>query len=209
MSLYTSELHAKRVELLDEFVPAGAPVGMIVNPKMPDTDPQVQSDPHHPDRVRQRRRSGRERPRCEFRASGWQHHRVHQYGICQSNPRIVAKTIENFASPLIARKPLVLLCRGRADLASARSHRSSRPSPPRTKGYRSTLLPSLERALARRIRKASLATFMLQEVRKKGWKTLQCYRVHNPARSSTEKAHFCDAHHIFQVTVPLALLALD
>jgi ABC transporter substrate binding protein len=43
MSLYTSELHAKRVELLDEFVPAGAPVGMIVNPKMPDTDPQVQS----------------------------------------------------------------------------------------------------------------------------------------------------------------------
>ncbi len=43
MSLYTSELHAKRVELLDEFVPAGAPVGMIVNPKMPDTEPQVQS----------------------------------------------------------------------------------------------------------------------------------------------------------------------
>jgi putative ABC transport system substrate-binding protein len=43
MSLYTSELHAKRVELLDEFVPAGAPVGMIVNPKMPDTEPQVQN----------------------------------------------------------------------------------------------------------------------------------------------------------------------
>jgi putative ABC transport system substrate-binding protein len=43
MSLYTSELHAKRVELLDEFVPAGAPVGMIVNLKMPDTEPQVQS----------------------------------------------------------------------------------------------------------------------------------------------------------------------
>jgi putative tryptophan/tyrosine transport system substrate-binding protein len=43
MSLYTSELHAKRVELLDELVAASAPIGMIVNPKMPDTDPQVQS----------------------------------------------------------------------------------------------------------------------------------------------------------------------
>jgi ABC-type uncharacterized transport system substrate-binding protein len=43
MSLYTSELHAKRVELLDELVPAGAPIGMIINPKMPDTEPQVQS----------------------------------------------------------------------------------------------------------------------------------------------------------------------
>ena len=43
MSLYTSELHAKRVELLDEPVPAGAPIGMIINPKMPDTEPQVQS----------------------------------------------------------------------------------------------------------------------------------------------------------------------
>jgi putative tryptophan/tyrosine transport system substrate-binding protein len=43
MSVYTSELHAKRVELLDEFVRAGAPVGMIVNPKMLDTEPQVQS----------------------------------------------------------------------------------------------------------------------------------------------------------------------
>jgi putative ABC transport system substrate-binding protein len=43
MSLYTSELHAKRVELLDEFVPAAAPIGMIINPKMPDTEPQVQS----------------------------------------------------------------------------------------------------------------------------------------------------------------------
>ena len=43
MSLYTSELHAKRVELLDELVPAGAPIGMIINPKMPDTGPQVQS----------------------------------------------------------------------------------------------------------------------------------------------------------------------
>ena len=43
MSLYTSELHAKRVELLDELIPAGSPVGMIVNPKMPDTDQQVQN----------------------------------------------------------------------------------------------------------------------------------------------------------------------
>ena len=43
MSLYTSELHAKRVELLDELVPAAAPIGMIVNPKMPDTEPQVQN----------------------------------------------------------------------------------------------------------------------------------------------------------------------
>jgi putative ABC transport system substrate-binding protein len=43
MSLYTSELHAKRVELLDELVPAGTPIGMIINPKMPDTEPQVQS----------------------------------------------------------------------------------------------------------------------------------------------------------------------
>ena len=39
MSLYTSELHAKRVELLDEFVPGGAPVEMIVNPNMPHTEP--------------------------------------------------------------------------------------------------------------------------------------------------------------------------
>ena len=43
MSLYTSELQAKRVELLDELVPAAAPIGMIVNPKMPDTEPQVQN----------------------------------------------------------------------------------------------------------------------------------------------------------------------
>ena len=43
MSVYTSELHAKRVELLDELTPAGAPLGMIVNPKMPDTIPQVES----------------------------------------------------------------------------------------------------------------------------------------------------------------------
>jgi|AmaraimetFIIA100_FD_contig_121_186669_length_1395_multi_5_in_0_out_0_1 putative ABC transport system substrate-binding protein len=43
MSLYTSELHAKRIELLDELLPAGAPIGMIVNPKMPDTGPQVQN----------------------------------------------------------------------------------------------------------------------------------------------------------------------
>jgi putative ABC transport system substrate-binding protein len=42
MSLYTSELHAKRVELMDEFVPTAAPIGMIINPKMPDTQPQVQ-----------------------------------------------------------------------------------------------------------------------------------------------------------------------
>jgi ABC-type uncharacterized transport system substrate-binding protein len=41
MSLYTSELHAKRVEVLDELVPAAAPIGMIINPKMPDTEPQV------------------------------------------------------------------------------------------------------------------------------------------------------------------------
>ena len=43
MSLYTSELQAKRVELLDELVHPGAPIGIIVNPKMPDTEPQVQS----------------------------------------------------------------------------------------------------------------------------------------------------------------------
>jgi putative tryptophan/tyrosine transport system substrate-binding protein len=43
MSLYTSELHAKRVELLAELVAAGSPIGMIVNPKMADTEPQVQS----------------------------------------------------------------------------------------------------------------------------------------------------------------------
>src|SRR5215471_5600848 len=43
MSLYTSELHAKRVELLYELLPAGTPIGMIVNPQMPDTGPQVQS----------------------------------------------------------------------------------------------------------------------------------------------------------------------
>jgi putative ABC transport system substrate-binding protein len=42
MSLYTSELHAKRVELLDEFVPTATPIGMIINPKMPDSEPQVQ-----------------------------------------------------------------------------------------------------------------------------------------------------------------------
>jgi putative ABC transport system substrate-binding protein len=41
MSLYTSELHAKRVEVLDELIPAAAPIGMIINPKMPDTEPQV------------------------------------------------------------------------------------------------------------------------------------------------------------------------
>ena len=41
MSLYTSELHAKRVEVLNELVPAAAPMGMIINPKMPDTEPQV------------------------------------------------------------------------------------------------------------------------------------------------------------------------
>jgi putative ABC transport system substrate-binding protein len=43
MSLYTSELHAKRVELLDEMIPPAASIGMIVNPKMPDTGPQAQS----------------------------------------------------------------------------------------------------------------------------------------------------------------------
>ena len=43
MSLYTSELQAKRVELLDELVHRGAPIGMIVNPKMPDTEPQVKT----------------------------------------------------------------------------------------------------------------------------------------------------------------------
>jgi ABC-type uncharacterized transport system substrate-binding protein len=42
MTLYTSELHAKRVELLDELLPADAPIGMIVNPNMPDTEPQMQ-----------------------------------------------------------------------------------------------------------------------------------------------------------------------
>ena len=43
MSLYTSELVTKRVEMLDELVPAGAPIGMIVNPKMPDTGPMAQN----------------------------------------------------------------------------------------------------------------------------------------------------------------------
>jgi putative ABC transport system substrate-binding protein len=43
MSLYTSELHAKRAEVLDELVPAAAPIAMIVNPKMPDTEPQIAS----------------------------------------------------------------------------------------------------------------------------------------------------------------------
>jgi putative ABC transport system substrate-binding protein len=43
MTVYTSELHAKRVELLDEFVPTAAPIGMIINPKMTDTDLQVQN----------------------------------------------------------------------------------------------------------------------------------------------------------------------
>jgi putative ABC transport system substrate-binding protein len=43
MSLYTSELHAKRIEVLDELIPVGAPIGMIVNPKMPDTGSQVQN----------------------------------------------------------------------------------------------------------------------------------------------------------------------
>jgi putative tryptophan/tyrosine transport system substrate-binding protein len=43
MSLYTSELHAKRVELLDELIPMAAPIGMIVNPSMPDTELQVRS----------------------------------------------------------------------------------------------------------------------------------------------------------------------
>jgi putative ABC transport system substrate-binding protein len=43
MSLYTSELHAKRVEVLNEFVPVAAPMGMIINPKMPDTEPQVKA----------------------------------------------------------------------------------------------------------------------------------------------------------------------
>ena len=37
------ELSPSLWRVLDEFVPAGAPVGMIVNPKMPDTEPQVQS----------------------------------------------------------------------------------------------------------------------------------------------------------------------
>ena len=41
MSLYTSELHAKRVDVLDELIPAATPIGMIINPKMPDTEPQV------------------------------------------------------------------------------------------------------------------------------------------------------------------------
>ena len=43
MSLYTSELHAKRVEVLNELIPAAAPMGMIINPKMPDTEPQVKA----------------------------------------------------------------------------------------------------------------------------------------------------------------------
>jgi putative ABC transport system substrate-binding protein len=43
MSLYTSELHAKRVDLLNEFIRAATPIGMIINPKMPDTDSQVKS----------------------------------------------------------------------------------------------------------------------------------------------------------------------
>jgi putative ABC transport system substrate-binding protein len=43
MSLYTSELHAKRVDLLDKLIPAGAPIGMIINPKMPDTGIQEQN----------------------------------------------------------------------------------------------------------------------------------------------------------------------
>jgi len=43
MSLYTSELHAKRVDVLDELIPAATPIGMIINPKMPDTEPQVKS----------------------------------------------------------------------------------------------------------------------------------------------------------------------
>jgi putative tryptophan/tyrosine transport system substrate-binding protein len=41
MSLFTSELHGKRVDLLSELVPPGTPIGMIINPKMPDTDQQV------------------------------------------------------------------------------------------------------------------------------------------------------------------------
>ena len=41
MSLYTSELHAKRVDVLNELIPAATPIGMIINPKMPDTEPQV------------------------------------------------------------------------------------------------------------------------------------------------------------------------
>jgi putative ABC transport system substrate-binding protein len=43
MSLYTSELHAKRVELLDELIPAGSSIGMIINPQMPDSGPQIES----------------------------------------------------------------------------------------------------------------------------------------------------------------------
>jgi hypothetical protein len=43
MSLYTSELRARRVEVLDELVPAGVPLGMIVNPNKLDTEPQVES----------------------------------------------------------------------------------------------------------------------------------------------------------------------
>jgi putative tryptophan/tyrosine transport system substrate-binding protein len=43
MSLYTSELHEKRVDMLHEIIPPGSPIGMIVNPKMPDTEPQVRS----------------------------------------------------------------------------------------------------------------------------------------------------------------------
>jgi putative ABC transport system substrate-binding protein len=43
MTVFTSELHTKRVDLLDKLIPPGAPIGMIINPKMPDTGVQVQS----------------------------------------------------------------------------------------------------------------------------------------------------------------------
>jgi putative ABC transport system substrate-binding protein len=42
MSLYTADLQSKRVELLDELIPAAAPIGMIINPK-PEAEPQVQT----------------------------------------------------------------------------------------------------------------------------------------------------------------------
>ena len=41
MSLYTSELHAKRVELLHELVPAASIIAVMRNPNGADAEPQV------------------------------------------------------------------------------------------------------------------------------------------------------------------------
>ena len=43
MTLYTSELHEKRVGLLHELIPNAAPIGMIINPNMKDNVPQIKS----------------------------------------------------------------------------------------------------------------------------------------------------------------------